>query len=75
MTIAGAGGCGKTRLAAQAAAAQIERWQDGVWWVDLQGATDPSTVAEAVCVASGCSSIRPVARCARSPPNCVSGER
>jgi predicted ATPase/DNA-binding CsgD family transcriptional regulator len=53
VTIAGAGGCGKTRLAAQAAAAQTERWQDGVWWVDLQGATDPSTVAEAVCVASG----------------------
>jgi predicted ATPase/DNA-binding CsgD family transcriptional regulator len=45
VTLVGSGGCGKTRLAAQAAAADIERWNDGVWWVPLQSVTDPRAVA------------------------------
>jgi predicted ATPase/DNA-binding CsgD family transcriptional regulator len=46
VTLTGAGGAGKTRLAAQAAAELAERWPDGVWWVDLGPVTDPALVAE-----------------------------
>jgi predicted ATPase/DNA-binding CsgD family transcriptional regulator len=46
VTLTGAGGAGKTRLAAQAAAELAEHWPDGVWWVDLGAATDPALVAE-----------------------------
>ena len=53
ITLSGSGGCGKTRLAAQAAAANIERWRDGVWWVELQSVADPVTVAELVAAATG----------------------
>jgi predicted ATPase/class 3 adenylate cyclase/DNA-binding NarL/FixJ family response regulator len=45
VTLAGAGGCGKTRLAVQAAAGLADRWPDGVWWVDLGSATEPELVA------------------------------
>jgi predicted ATPase/DNA-binding CsgD family transcriptional regulator len=46
VTLTGAGGAGKTRLAAQAAAELADHWPDGVWWVDLGSATDPALVAE-----------------------------
>jgi predicted ATPase/DNA-binding CsgD family transcriptional regulator len=46
VTLTGAGGAGKTRLAAQAAAELADHWADGVWWVDLGSATDPALVAE-----------------------------
>jgi predicted ATPase/DNA-binding CsgD family transcriptional regulator len=46
VTLTGAGGAGKTRLAAQAAAELADRWPDGVWWVDLGPVTDPTLVAE-----------------------------
>ncbi|HKA85192.1 MAG TPA: LuxR C-terminal-related transcriptional regulator [Acidimicrobiales bacterium] len=46
VTLTGAGGAGKTRLAAQAAAELAEHWPDGVWWVDLGPVTDPTLVAE-----------------------------
>jgi predicted ATPase/class 3 adenylate cyclase len=45
VTLAGSGGCGKTRLAVQAAAELADRWPDGVWWVDLGSITDPKLVA------------------------------
>jgi predicted ATPase/class 3 adenylate cyclase/DNA-binding CsgD family transcriptional regulator len=45
VTLAGSGGCGKTRLAVQAAAELADRWPDGVWWVDLGPVTDPDLVA------------------------------
>jgi predicted ATPase/DNA-binding NarL/FixJ family response regulator len=35
LTLTGAGGCGKTRLAAQAAAEQLHAYPGGVWWTDL----------------------------------------
>ena len=46
VTLTGAGGSGKTRLALQAAAERADSWRDGVWWVDLAPVTDPALVAE-----------------------------
>ena len=46
VTLTGAGGAGKTRLAVQAAADLADHWPDGVWWVDLGPVTDPALVAE-----------------------------
>ncbi len=52
VTLTGSGGCGKTRLAVQAAARMADRWPDGVWWVDLGPVTDPSLVAELTAAAT-----------------------
>jgi predicted ATPase/DNA-binding CsgD family transcriptional regulator len=46
VTLAGSGGCGKSRLAVQVAAEVAHRWPDGVWWVDLSPITDSAMVAE-----------------------------
>jgi predicted ATPase/DNA-binding CsgD family transcriptional regulator len=48
VTLTGSGGCGKTRLALQAAAELADRWPDGAWWIDLAPVTDASLVAEMV---------------------------
>ena len=54
VTLTGVGGSGKTRLAAQLAAAdQAERWPDGVWWVELEAVTDPAQVAEVAAATVG----------------------
>ncbi len=53
VTLTGAGGSGKTRLAAQVAADQAEQWPDGVWWVELETVTDAADVAAAVASAIG----------------------
>jgi predicted ATPase/DNA-binding CsgD family transcriptional regulator len=52
VTLTGSGGCGKTRLAVQAAARLADRWPDGVWWVDLGPVTDPALVAELAAAAA-----------------------
>jgi predicted ATPase/class 3 adenylate cyclase/DNA-binding NarL/FixJ family response regulator len=44
VTLAGAGGVGKTRLAIQVAAQAAIEFGDGVWYVDLAPITDPTVV-------------------------------
>src|SRR3712207_2365744 len=48
VTVTGAGGVGKSRLALQAARDMQRAFPDGVWMVGLAGGTAPATVREAV---------------------------
>ncbi len=48
VTITGAGGCGKTRLALQLAADRSDRFDDGVWYVELASLAGSGTVARQV---------------------------
>lgn len=48
VTITGAGGCGKTRLALQIAADLMDEYPDGAWLVDLAPLSEPELVAQAV---------------------------
>lgn len=49
LTLTGAGGSGKTRLAIQVAAELVEVFPGGVWWVELAPVSDPALVPGAVC--------------------------
>ncbi len=53
VTIAGSGGAGKTRLALQVAAEVIDRYPDGVWWVELAEIVDPDLLPAAIAGAVG----------------------
>jgi predicted ATPase/DNA-binding SARP family transcriptional activator len=48
VTLTGAGGAGKTRLAVELAAGVIGRFTDGVWLAELAGISDPGLVAAQV---------------------------
>jgi predicted ATPase/DNA-binding SARP family transcriptional activator len=48
VTLTGSGGAGKTRLAVEAARAELAAMPDGVWLVELASVTDPADVASAV---------------------------
>src|SRR5205085_1736599 len=48
LTLIGAGGCGKTRLAVQVARDLLEQYTDGVWLVELAALTEPSLAPQEV---------------------------
>ena len=64
VTLTGAAGCGKTRLALQVAAELLTDERDGVWFVDLAAVTDPALVLAAVATVFG---IRPTGGLAPTP--------
>lgn len=45
VTLTGSGGCGKTRLALQAAVERLDRHLDGIWYVELAPVGDSTSVA------------------------------
>jgi predicted ATPase/DNA-binding CsgD family transcriptional regulator len=51
VTLTGAGGCGKTRLALRVAAGVAPDYGGGVWWVDLARLADASLLPNAVAAA------------------------
>jgi predicted ATPase/class 3 adenylate cyclase len=53
LTLIGAGGCGKTRLALQVAADRVEDSRDGAWLVELAALADPGLVPQTVASALG----------------------
>jgi predicted ATPase/class 3 adenylate cyclase/DNA-binding CsgD family transcriptional regulator len=53
VTLTGAGGAGKTRLAVQIAAGVAAEFRDGAWYVDLAPVTHPEVVAVTVARALG----------------------
>jgi predicted ATPase/transcriptional regulator with XRE-family HTH domain len=53
VTLTGAGGIGKTRLALQVAAEMLDAFPDGVWLVELAPLSDASLVPTAIAVALG----------------------
>lgn len=53
LTLIGAGGNGKTRLAIQTATDLIDRFEHGVWWVELAALHDGALVTQVVAKALG----------------------
>jgi hypothetical protein len=53
LTLAGAGGSGKTRLALQVATDLLEEFEHGIWWVELAALSDPLLVPHALASALG----------------------
>jgi predicted ATPase/DNA-binding CsgD family transcriptional regulator len=53
LTLTGSGGCGKTRLALAAVSELVERFEDGVWMVELASLAEPSLVPQAVAFTLG----------------------
>jgi predicted ATPase len=53
LTLTGAGGVGKTRLAVEAARRQVPLMRDGAWFAELATLADPALVPQAVAAALG----------------------
>jgi len=53
VTLVGAGGCGKTRLALQVASEALLEFPDGVWWADLALVADDGLIPSLVATAMG----------------------
>lgn len=48
LTLVGAGGMGKTRFSLEVAAALLDRYKDGVWFIELAPVSDPALVTRTV---------------------------
>src|SRR5438067_8819695 len=48
VTLTGAGGCGKTRLALEVAASLVDAFWDGIWLIEFASLADPSLVPQTV---------------------------
>ena len=55
VTVVGAGGIGKSRLALAAGSASCGRWRDGVWWLELAGLGDAALLASSMAQTLGVS--------------------
>jgi predicted ATPase/DNA-binding SARP family transcriptional activator len=55
LTLTGAGGSGKTRLAIQVATDLLDGFKDGVWWMELAALKDETLVPQVVAKALGVS--------------------
>ncbi|HYQ89119.1 MAG TPA: protein kinase, partial [Candidatus Binatia bacterium] len=55
LTLTGAGGCGKTRLAVEVGTSVLADFPDGVWFTDLAPIREDARVFQAVAAASGVS--------------------
>ena len=53
VTLTGAGGCGKTRLALQVAVLSLPRFKDGAWFVDLGPLSEATLVMQTVATVLG----------------------
>ena len=53
VTLTGAGGSGKTRLAVQVATDLVDQYPDGVWWIELAPLMDESLVPNVIAKALG----------------------
>ena len=53
VTLTGPGGCGKTRLALEAATRLQVDFPDGVWWIELAPLADPTLVPQTVAFTLG----------------------
>lgn len=54
LTLIGIGGSGKTRLARRLAELQLDRFEDGVWWIDLAPLDRAEQLVPAVAQVLGC---------------------
>src|ERR1700754_456867 len=57
LTLTGAGGCGKTRLALQLAADAVDRYPGGAWCLELAPLSDPALIESALATTLG---VRPL---------------
>ena len=58
LTVTGAGGCGKTRLVLEVAADLVDRFPEGLWWIDLASVADPALLASTVASCLGVSQVQ-----------------